>query len=349
MVDVARRAGVSRALVSLVLSGKPGASPANRAKVLSAAAELGYAPDVNARRLREGTRRLVGVVFDGHDAFTARVLDAAHEAVAARGRDLVLTMSSSAPSSASSASVRLVRALRTLEAQRVSGILLISSGPVDAEAAALLSTVPAVFVGAYAPAHLAGRVASVHSDDEGGMRCLVRHLVDLGHRRMAVTRVAGRRSGDLRAQAVVDEARLLGAEVLEVPAAAYDESAGVAAGREVLGALDLDPAPTAVLAANDALALGIIHVLRGQGLRVPEDVSVTGFDDAGAGPAPAVASLGLTTVHQDVEGLISSALDLLEAPPRPGEAAELVLPTRLVLRSTTAAPAVPGSTDPMPS
>lgn len=340
MVDVARRAGVSRALVSLVLAGKPGASPANRAKVLSAAAELGYAPDVNARRLRAGTRRLVGVVFDGHDAFTARVLDAAHEAVAARGRDLVLTMSSS--SSTSSASVQLVRALRTLEAQRVSGVLLISSGPVDAEAAALLAALPAVFVGAYAPAHLAGRVGSVHSDDDGGMRALVRHLVGLGHRRLAVTRVAGRRSGDVRAQAVHEEAGLLGAEVLEVPAAAYDESAGVAAG---LAVLDLDPAPTAVLAANDALALGIIHVLRRQGLGVPEDMSVTGFDDAGSGPAPAVASLGLTTVRQDVEAIVSSALDLLESPSPAGGAAELVLPTGLVLRSTTASPAVPGSTD----
>lgn len=333
MVDVARRAGVSRALVSLVLSGKPGASPENRAKVMAAAAELGYAPDLYARRLRQGTTRLIGVVFDGHDAFTARVLDAAHEAVTEMGYDLVLTMSSS--------TVPLARALRTLAAQRVRAVLLISSTPVDDEAAVLLSGTPAVFVGAYAPPRLAGRVWSVHSDDDAGMRAVVRHLLGLGHRDLAVTRVAGRRSGDVRADAVLDEASRLDAEVVELAASGYDESSGVAAGQEVLA---LSPRPTAVVAANDALALGIIHVLRQAGLRVPEDVSVTGFDDAGSGPTPAVATLGLTTVHQDVERIVTAALELLGTVGQDTTARELILPTEMVLRSTTAPPPVRGST-----
>lgn len=335
MVDVARRAGVSRALVSLVLSGKPGASPENRARVMAAAAELGYAPDLYARRLRQGTNRLIGVVFDGHDAFTARVLDAAHEAVAEMGYDLVLTMSST--------SVPLARALRTLVAQRVRAVLLISSTPVDDEAAVLLNAAPAVFVGAYAPSRLIGRVRSVHSDDDVGMRAVVRHLVGLGHRDLAVTRVAGRRSGDVRADAVLDEAARLGARAVEIGVPAYDESAGVAAGH---GVLALERRPTAVAAANDALALGVIHVLRRAGLRVPEDVSVTGFDDAGSGTTPAVSALGLTTVRQDVEQIVSSALGLLDAVGQTGAPDELVLPTELVLRSTTAPPPVRGSTAP---
>lgn len=326
MIDVARRAGVSRALVSIVLSGKPGASPENRARVLAAAAELGYSLDVNARRLRQGTSALVGVVFDGHDAFTARVLEQAHQAVAARGLDLVLTMSSPA--------VPLSRAVRTLVDQRVRCVLVISSSPVDREAARLLSGVPASFVGAFAPSGLTGAVSSVHSDDDAGMRAIVGYLADLGHRRIAVTRVAGRRSGDVRADAVLDEARARGMSAVEVPASGYDESAGVAAGGSVLA---LPVRPTAVVAANDALALGIIHVLRSAGLRVPEDVSVTGFDDAGSGPSPAVATLGLTTVHQDVEGIVATALDLVGAgSPEAVETAERILPTRLVVRGTTA-------------
>ena len=333
MVDVARRAGVSRALVSLVLSGKPGASPANRAKVLAAAAELGYSRDSNAARLRSGGGRLVGVVFDGHDAFTARVLDAAHEAVAARGEDLVLTMAST--------SVPLSRALATLRAQRVRGALVISSAPVDKTAATLLAAGPAVFVGAYPPASLDGAVGSVHTDDDAGVREVVRHLVDLGHSSLLVTRVAGRRSGDVRADAALEEARELGVEAHEVPATAYDESAGVLVGRAVLRLSDADgsrPRPTALVAANDALALGAIQALRAGGLRVPEDVSVTGFDDAGSGPSPAVAALGLTTVHQDAEALVASALDLLDAPGPAGARSERVLRPGLVVRSTTAAP-----------
>lgn len=328
MVDVARRAGVSRALVSLVLAGKPGASPANRAKVLAAAQELGYAPDVNARRLRAGTSRLIGVVFEGHDPFTARVLDHAHEAVAARGLDLVLTMSSP--------TVPLARALRTLVDQRVRGVLLISSSPVDGEAAALLEQVPSAFLGAYAPAAVSATVSSVHSDDDDAVRAVVRHLAEIGHRELAVTRVAGRRSGDVRADAARAEASRLGLALAEVPASGYDEPAGIAAGHAILS---LPARPTAVVAANDVLALGVIQVLRQAGRQVPRDVSVTGFDDAGAAAGSAVAALGLTTVHQDVEAMVATALDLVgTGSPDAAMVAERVVPARLVLRSTTAPP-----------
>ena len=193
MIDVARRAGVSRALVSIVLNGKPGASPTTRERVLAAAAELGYTPDLNARRLRAGTTALIGVIFEGHDAFTACVLDAAHDAAARRGLDLVLTMSS--------ATVPLSRAVHTLTRQRVRGILLISSAAPDAEAVSLLAQVPCAVVGAYAPTALEGRVFSVHTDDASAMRQVVRHLAGQGYRHLVVTRVVGRRSGDVRAGA----------------------------------------------------------------------------------------------------------------------------------------------------
>lgn len=328
MIDVARRAGVSRALVSIVLNGKPGASPTTRERVLAAAAELGYTPDLNARRLRAGTTALIGVIFEGHDAFTACVLDAAHDAAARRGLDLVLTMSS--------ATVPLSRAVHTLTRQRVRGILLISSAAPDAEAVSLLAQVPCAVVGAYAPTALEGRVFSVHTDDASAMRQVVRHLAGQGYRHLVVTRVVGRRSGDVRAGAAAEEAAALGLEVTEVSVGGYDESDGVRAGADVLLALGPTSGglrrPTAVVGANDALALGILHVLRAADLRVPQDVGLTGFDDAKAGHSPAGA-LGLTTVHQDAVGIVQAALAALESG---GVPHERVLPGRLVLRRTTA-------------
>lgn len=328
MVDVARRAGVSRALVSLVLRGKPGASATNRAKVMAAAAELGYTPDLNARRLRAGTERLVGVVFDGHDPFTAAVLDRAHQAVAQRGQDLVLTMSSGC--------VPLARALSTLADQRVSSLLIISSAPVDARAATLLARTPCAFIGAYAPTGVEDLTSSVHSDDAAGMRALVAHLAGQGHRRVAVTHVLGRRSGQVRAQAAVSAAQEHGLEAVQIPAHGYDEGAGARAAQELVA---LRPRPTAFLAANDAMALAAVHVLRSAGLRVPQDVSVTGFDDAATGPTSAVAVLGLTTVRQDVEQIVSLGLDLVAEVAAGRRAHEhVVLAPELVVRSSTCPP-----------
>ena len=328
MIDVARRAEVSRALVSIVFRGKPGASPESRAKVLAAAAELGYTPDINARRLRAGTSRLVGVVFDGHDPFTARVLDAAHAATLSTGLDMVLTMSSP--------SLPLSRALATLENQRTHANLLISSSLPDDEAVRLLTRTPSAFVGAYAPVGLESVVSSVHSDDASGIRAAVDHLASLGHRRLAIMRVVGRRSGDVRADAALARAVELGLTATEVTALGYDESSGVAAGHQVL---KLSPHPTAVVAANDSLALGVVHVLREAGLRVPQDVSVTGFDDAGSGPSPAVAALGLTTLRQDAEEMVARALEHVRAV-ADGSAThgETVLAPVLVVRSSTTTP-----------
>ncbi|SPT52844.1 Lactose operon repressor [Actinomyces bovis] len=329
MVDVARRAGVSRALVSLVMRGKPGASPANRAKVFAAATELGYTPDLNARRLRAGTEGLVGVVFDGHDPFTAQVLETAHEAVVSRGHDLVLTMSSPM--------VPLARALRTLEDQRVSSVFLISSAPVDASAAALLTRMPAAFIGAYAPYMAENIASSVHTDDAAGMRSLVAHLAALGHQRIAVMRVAGRRSGEVRAKATLAAAAACKIDAVELEVGSYDGLAGVQAAHAFL---KLPQRPTVLLAANDSCALAATHVLRSAGLRVPEEVSVTGFDDAGSGGSSTGEALGLTTVRQNVPALVEQGLELVSqvaggrAPHR-----HVMLEPTLVIRSSTMAPA----------
>ncbi|WP_196717341.1 LacI family DNA-binding transcriptional regulator [Actinomyces trachealis] len=329
MVDVARRAGVSRALVSLVMRGKPGASPANRAKVFAAATELGYTPDLNARRLRAGTERLVGVVFDGHDPFTAQVLETAHEAVASRGQDLVLTMSSP--------TVPLARALRTLEDQRVNSVFLISSAPVDAAAAALLARMPAAFIGAYAPYLAEAISSSVHTDDAAGMRSLVAHLAVLGHQRIAVMRVAGRRSGEVRAKATLEAAAACMIDAVELEISGYDGLSGVQATQEFLR---LRPRPTALLAANDSCALAATHVLRSAGLRVPQDVSVTGFDDVGSGGRSTGEALGLTTVRQNVPALVDQGLELVSQMVGGREKhRHVMLDPTLVIRSSTVAPA----------
>lgn len=328
MVDVARRAGVSRALVSIVLNDKPGASPATRERVLAAAAELGYTPDLNARRLRAGTNALIGVVFEGHDPFTACVLDTIHQGTARLGLDLVLTMMSP--------TTPLSHALRTLADQRVRGTLLVSSAAPDSDAAALLAQAPCAVVGAYAPLALEGAISSVHTDDAAAMRQVVEHLAGQGYRRLVVTGVAGRRSGSVRARAAAQRAQDLGLDVLTVTATGYTESDGVQAGSQVLPLLhDGAPdRPTAVVAANDALALGLLHTMRASGLRVPQDVGLTGFDDA-PGAYSCAQALGLTTVRQDAAGIVGAALSLLETLPQAAGPREQVLPGRLVVRASS--------------
>ncbi|WP_067778808.1 LacI family DNA-binding transcriptional regulator [Actinomyces vulturis] len=330
MKDVAQRAGVSRALVSIVMRGQPGASPTNRERVMQAAQELGYTLDVNARRLRESTSRVLGVTFEGHDPFTARLLDAAHTAAVERGLDVVLTMTGQ--------SVPLSKALSTLHDSRCLATLVISSITPDIGVLPLLDSTPTAFVGAYCPPGLEGRVSAAHTDDAAGITLMVDHLYTLGHRDVAVMRVTGRTSGDIRANTAIERAHALGMQIREFLVDGYEEAHGVAAGLEFV-ALDKASQPTAVMCANDSLALGMMHVLSQAGIHVPHDVSLTGFDDAGSGPWPTAASLGLTTVRQNVDAITASAMDsILRVARSSDDHTQSVLTPELIVRSSSAAP-----------
>lgn len=327
MEDVAARAGVSRALVSIVFREAPGAADATRRRVLEAARELSYQPDSRASRLgRARTRsRTVGVVFGvGHD-FHGDVLDGIYGAAAPADYEVLLS------GVTRQRSERV--AVRSMLAERCEALLLLGSALPARELASLAASVPVVSL--LRPVRAVG-VDVVRTDDTAGLDQAVRHLAGLGHDRIAYLD-GGRAAGAAeRRRGYRTAMRRLGSDavVLELPGGLTEADGALAA--EAFRALPM-PRPTAVAAFNDRCALGFIDVVRRQGLAVPGDVSVVGFDDIEQAGYPHVS---LTTIHQDVEALGGAALDRVATHLDTGvsDARELVIAPTLVHRGSTGPP-----------
>ncbi|MDO3634248.1 LacI family DNA-binding transcriptional regulator [Mycolicibacterium arseniciresistens] len=316
--DVADRAGVSRALVSIVMRDVPGASEATRVRVRKAAEDIGYRPDSRARLLRSQRTRLLGVVFTVGQEFHAGLVDGVYRAAEQHGYDVVLSCVTPHRDEA--------RAVQTLLDDRCEGLLLIGTGMTAAALTALDTPVVAV-------ARRVRGVASVRSDDAGGAQIAVHHLADLGHTG-AVPVDGGRAPGAAERRRGFGRAarrRNMSATVLP---GGLTEREGAAAASALLASGTL---PTAVFAFNDRCALGVLDVLIRAGVAVPEDVSVVGFDDS---PLAGLAHVDLTTVGQDTVRLADLAVTRLigrldaEQP----AVTDDVCPPRLVVRGTTAPP-----------
>lgn len=312
MADVAARAGVSRALVSIVLRGVPGASPANRERVLRAAAELDYHPDQRARLLGSGRSRTLGVVHGLHEPFHGDLLEALYATVGPGPWRIALE-----PRGRTRTEARAVRALLD---QRVEALLLLGPALHTADLTELAARVPVVVL---ARAVRSGPVAVVRTDDDAAARTAVEHLTGLGHRRI-VHLHGGRAPGAAERRAGYRAA---------VTAAGLRPE--LITGDTAVDALAADP-PDAVVAFNDETAAGLMHALRTRGLTVPGDVSVVGFDDSSVAALPTVS---LTTVGQDAAALARHAVDQAEARVEgTGEARrEVVVAPRLVVRGSTRA------------
>ena len=307
--------------MSLVLRGEPGPSEATRRRVQEAASALGYRPDRTASLLARRRSGLLGLLLDVHSPFHAELVDDVHEAAERAGYDVVLsTLTRTRDES---------RAVETLLDFRCEALLLL--GPL-APAAALVEldrTVPVVVVGRRLSPVV---VDVVRSADDRGVGQVVDHLVDLGHRRIAYvdggrgTIAADRRRGyrsALRRRGLASASDVLPGGPAEVD--------GAAAARQLL---DRASPPTAVVAFNDRVALGLLDVLSRAGVAVPADVSVVGYDDT---PLARSAHVDLTSVDQGAAQqagrAVSAAVDRLEG--RRSSAAEFVLLPRLVVRSST--------------
>lgn len=334
IADVAARAGVSVATVSRALRDLPNVAPATRAKVRAAADELRYVGDPWASRLASGRSSTVGLVVPTLDRwFYARIL-AAVQAVAADGGYDVLPVTAAGPGVAGLLDQLAGR-------KRVDGLLVVdapSAGPYVQEVVA--AGVPVVTVGLAVPG-----VSSLLVDNVAAARGAVQHLLELGHRRIATigglddgaglfTVPVDRRRGYLDACAAAgvdpDPSQCVGAQV---------SFAGGAVAMQELLAQD-DP-PTAVFAQADEMAIGALQVARDAGLRVPEDLSIVGFDDH-----EVAAYVGLTTVRQDVSAIGRRAAHVLLRHLRGDlrEPAETDAATRLIVRRTTGPVPVPATT-----
>lgn len=332
MEEVAARAGVSRALVSIVFREAPGAAEATRERVMQAARELDYQPDTRASRLgRARTRtRTVGVVFGvGHD-FHGDVLDGIYGAAAPAAYEVLLSGVTRQRSEES--------AVRSLLAEGCEALLLLGSGLPARRLTDLAGSRPVVSL--LRPVRAAG-VEVVRTDDADGLDRAVRHVASLGHTHIAHLG-GGRAAGAAERRRGYRSAvrRLVGAGAqLELPGGLTEADGARAA--EAFLALPA-PRPTAVAAFNDRCALGFVDVVRRHGLSVPGDVSVTGFDDIEQAAYPHVS---LTTIHQDVEALGRAAIERVAARLDEGEsqAREQVVTPTLIVRGSTAPPLPPSS------
>ncbi|MFD0773270.1 LacI family DNA-binding transcriptional regulator [Streptomonospora algeriensis] len=326
MADVARLAGVSSQTVSRVSNGHPGVVADTRQQVLDAMRELGYRPNSAARALKRGEFRTIGVVlFTLSTTGNVRTLEAIASSAAQEGYAITL-LPVAAPTHD-----EVRGAFTRLGELAVDAFIVIME--VHLLDSATVELPPGVQV-AVADSNAGDRYSVVDTDQAGGSRAAVNHLLDLGHR--TVWHLAGpeesfaaQRRADTWQAALQDAGR-------PVPAMLrgdWSADSGYRAGLR----LAEEPGCTAVFAANDQMALGLLRALHEKGRAVPEGVSVVGFDDiaeAGSFMPP------LTTVHQDfaevgrmlVQGVLRQ---LRSESTKPGTT---LVPTWLVERSSTAPP-----------
>jgi DNA-binding LacI/PurR family transcriptional regulator len=328
--DVARAAGVSIATVSHVINNTRFVSEETRARVMRAVGECHYYPDAHARSLASGRSRILGLLIsDITNPFFPELVKSIEAAGFERGYDVLLSNTDYDPE-------RTSHYVRRLIERKVAGVALMTS-ELDAALVDELARrhVPVVFLDLDDGPGV--NMSNLCIEYERGIDEAVRHLAALGHERLAF--VGG--PGSLRSAVKRREAfaQSICRHLPSAPPPIFYEGdfkfeGGQGAARALVGRREL---PTAVIAANDMMALGVLHGLLAAGLRVPDDVSLVGFDDV------AFASLSqppLTTVclpraelgRRAVEALLAT----LEHPERMG--IELHIPTFLIERGSTAPP-----------
>ncbi|MBF6165544.1 LacI family DNA-binding transcriptional regulator [Streptomyces gardneri] len=327
MEDVAARAGVSRALVSLVMRNSPKVSEHRRRAVLDAAKDLGYQPHFMARSLASRTSNIVGVmVSDLRNAFFADVVEGMDAAARESGLELILN-------TGRRSAARERTALESLLSFRPGGVILLSPILPAAAIRAAAHQAPLVLV---SRSSTVAAVDTVTDDGEAGAALAVDHLVSLGHRRIVHLDGGGAFTSAPRRKGYRAAMQRHGLEPMVVPSE-HTDSAGMAAVRKLLNLFSHDNFPTALVCGNDFNAVGAMSALEEAGLRVPEDVSVVGYDNTSLA---ALRHVALTTIDQPRIRMGRLAIDALAERLRDGRTTPVrrrVEPS-LIVRATTTAP-----------
>ena len=329
MADVATRAGVSHQTVSRVINNLPSVRPETASRVLEAIADLGYRPNRSARLLASKHSRLIGVATWGTSHHGPQQVLLALDSAARRAdyRIAVSTLHALTEEDTRDG----VEELLQLGVEAV--VLIIPHESMLRFAKGSDLGVPTVVV----EGDLSRMPLTVGIDNVQGGQLATRHLLELGHR--TVVHVAGP-PGWAEASARVDGWRLeLEAWGRSVPPLRWGGDWSARSGYDAGVSLARDPDVTAIFAANDQMAMGLIAALREAGRRVPDDVSVVGFDDL---PESAYLDPPLTSVRQDFVELGRRAMSVLErALAGEREPTADLVPTALVVRASTSSPRVP--------
>jgi LacI family transcriptional regulator len=322
--EVALRAGVSYQTVSRVINNSPDVAEATREHVLRVIAELDYHPNAQAVSLSRNRTDIVGIIVDTvTSTFFAQTIDGVAQALRRRGRFMLLATVEDATQ---------FDVIDTLQrSRRIDGLIIVLPLANSLSLSHLTSSrVPIVHVDLQYDMDVYG----ITVDNYHGAYLATEHLISLGHRRIGI--ITGRRDipvGQLRLDGY--KAALRDHDIPFDPALAacgdFSFASGVAGAERLLA---LDPRPTAIFACNDLMAIGTLHVATRNGLRIPADLSVIGFDDT---PEAALACPPLTTMRQPLHAMGEMAADLVcrlidgEQP----EHMRATVKTELIVRSST--------------
>ncbi|MBT8160924.1 MULTISPECIES: LacI family DNA-binding transcriptional regulator [Arthrobacter] len=328
MADVAVEADVSKALVSLVYRKPEKVSPERRRRVHAAAERLGFRPNWVASSLSAYKGSFIGILVSNlHNPLFATIVDTVRTELDAAGRyGLMSSAVIQDRDGTTRTDRRIVNAFEDLNA---SALLVVGVTPDVSELQKLRPDIPIV-VAAAAIDELP-RAASVRSDNELGMRAVVEHLVSLGHTKIAHLGGAGGPASQRRAEAYAHAMTEFGLEEnIHVESAEFDEQSGFLAAQRVL---DRRPGATALACVNDLVALGAMNAASQRGLRIPDDVAITGYDNTFLAGIEAISLTSVDTGAEEIGRVAASWLVSDDAMPLAGT--EILVPPRLVVRRST--------------
>ncbi|MFD8008118.1 LacI family DNA-binding transcriptional regulator [Streptomyces mirabilis] len=332
ITDVAQHAGVSTAAVSKVMRNAYGVSAAMQEKVRAAIAELDYRPHTAARGMR-GRTYTIGVLLDNiRNTFFADILDGIRDEL--HDSDYTVMIGAAGFGAAAQG-----KTIQSMVDRQMDGLILIAPSTQRAEVLATAQSTPTVVIGHHDPSE---HHDSVVDADAAGAALVVDHLVSLGHRRIALVSAPGTRTSRwARTPEIVltsGYAEAMGrhglAEQTRICRAAYSDDGGYKAGMSLLTGEDR---PTAITAGADVAALGVWRAAHELGLRVPDDISLVGYNNTALAD---LATVQLTSVDQAGHNMGTTAARLLieRVEGRRAHSVQTTMTPRLVVRHSTSAP-----------